>query len=134
MVQNGQQTRFWEDRWIGHEPLKQQFPSFYTIVRKKNQSVASVLGARPLNISFRRALVGDKRRVWIQLVSLVMNTVLTESNDTFVWGLTKNSNFTVKSFYNDLMQADRIPDNCIGWKLKVPLKVKIFMWYLRRSS
>ena len=134
MVQNGQHTRFWEDRWIGHEPLKQQFPSFYTIVRKKNQSVASVLGARPLNISFRRALVGDKRRVWIQLVSLVMNTVLTESNDTFVWGLTKNSNFTAKSFYNDLMQADRIPANCIGWKLKVPLKIKIFMWYLRRSS
>ena len=62
-----------------------------------------------------------------------MNTTLTESNDTFVWGLTKNSNFTVKSFYNDLMQADRIPDNCIGWKLKVPLKIKIFMWYLRRG-
>ena len=94
VVQNGQQTRFWEDLWIGHEPLRQQYPSLYAIVRKKNQSVASVLRARPLNISFRRALVGDKLRLWIQLVSLVMNTVLIDSNDTFVWGLTRNSNFT----------------------------------------
>ena len=94
VVQNGQQTRFWEDLWIGHELLRQQYPSLYAIVRKKNQYVASVLRARPLNISFRRALVGDKLRLWIQLVSLVMNTVLIDSNDTFVWGLTRNSNFT----------------------------------------
>ena len=64
-----------------------------------------------------------------------MNTVLTESNDTFVWGLTitRNSNFTVKFMYNDLMQTDRIPGNCIGWKLKVPLKIKISMWYFRKG-
>ena len=116
-----------------HEPLRQQYPSLYAIVRKKNQSVASVLRARPLNISFRRALVGDKLRLWIQLVSLVMNTVLTDSNDTFVWGLTRNSNFTVKSMYNDLMQTNRILDNCIGWKMRIPLKIKIFMWYFRRG-
>ena len=55
VVQNGLQTRFWEDWWIGNKPLKLQYPTLYRIVRKKNQTVASVLGASPLNVSFRRA-------------------------------------------------------------------------------
>ena len=36
-----------------------------------------MLGSIPLNISFRRALVGDNMVLWVQLVSLVMNTKLT---------------------------------------------------------
>ena len=51
LVQNGQQTRFWEDCWLGDKPLMQQYPTLYRIVRRKNQSVASVLGSRPLNLS-----------------------------------------------------------------------------------
>lgn len=133
VVQNGQQTRLWENWWIGHDPLKQQFPSLYRIVRKKNQSVASVLGSSPLNMSFRRALVGENLRLWIQLVALVMNTELTESNDAFEWRLTKNSNFTVKSMYSNLMQTDKVHVKCIIWKLKVPLKIKAFLWYLKKG-
>jgi hypothetical protein len=35
-VQNGTQTRFWEDLWIGNEPLmKKKYPALYNIVRKK---------------------------------------------------------------------------------------------------
>ena len=47
VVQNGFQTRFWEDWWIGNEPLKKKFPSLYRITRKKNQTIASVLGSNP---------------------------------------------------------------------------------------
>jgi hypothetical protein len=39
-IQNGTQTRFWEDLWIGREPLMSKYPSLYNIVRKKNVSVA----------------------------------------------------------------------------------------------
>ena len=62
-VSNGEQTRFWEDWWLGNKPLMQQFPSLYNIVRKRNQTVASALGTIPLNITFRRVLVGDKLRL-----------------------------------------------------------------------
>ena len=67
-INNGEQTRFWEDLWLGNKPLMQQYPSLYNIVRRKNQTVASVLSAIPLNISFWRALVGDKLRLWHELV------------------------------------------------------------------
>ena len=132
MVQNGLQTRFWEDWWIGNKPLKLQYPTLYRIVRKKNQTVASVLGARPLIVSFRRSLVNNNLRLWLELVSKIVSTGLTETSDVFVWGLTKNLNFTVKSLYTNMMQADRIHDKCIVWKAKVPLKIKIFLWYLKK--
>jgi hypothetical protein len=35
--------------------------------------------------------------------------------------------------YSDLMRAENVPANCVSWKLKIPHKIKVFMWYLRRS-
>ena len=56
-VNSENQTRFWEDLWIGQEPLSLQFPGLYRIARRKNVSVANVLGTTPLNTAFRRALL-----------------------------------------------------------------------------
>ena len=97
----------------------QQYPSLYNIVRRRNQIVASALGSIPLNISFRRALVWDKLGLWHELVSKVMNIVLTDANDYFKWTLTQNSFFTVKSMYRDLMLTNSLPCNSLVWKIKV---------------
>jgi hypothetical protein len=51
-VGNGKKTRFWEDVWLGEQPLAQQYPSLYNIVRRKNVLVADVLTGVPLNIEF----------------------------------------------------------------------------------
>jgi hypothetical protein len=58
-VQDGSQTRFWEDLWLGKEHLMVKYPTLYNIVRKKNVSVAQVLSTTSLNVSFRHVLVGD---------------------------------------------------------------------------
>jgi hypothetical protein len=34
-VQDGSQTRFWEDLWLGKDPLMVKYPSLYKIVRNK---------------------------------------------------------------------------------------------------
>ena len=44
-VGNGEQTRFWEDTWLGDKPLATQYPSLYNIVQKKEVTVASVLSS-----------------------------------------------------------------------------------------
>ena len=41
--------------------------------------------------------------------------------------------FSVKSMYRDIMQAVRLPEHSVLWKLRVPLKVKIFLWYLKKG-
>ena len=49
-VRDGTQTRFWKDVWLGNQPQKLKFPSFFNIVRRKQVTVATVLNSIPLNI------------------------------------------------------------------------------------
>jgi hypothetical protein len=89
-VQDGTQTRFWEDLWLGKDPLMLKYPNLYRIVRKKNVSVAQVLSTIPLNVSFRRALVGDNWDKWLSLVGNVMMVNLNDRKDSFIWTANKN--------------------------------------------
>ena len=81
-LQNGKQIRFWEDKWLGSTLLKNQYPALYNLVIRKHDTVSKVMSSTPLNVSFRRALVGENMRLWMELVSKMMNTSLTDSNDT----------------------------------------------------
>jgi hypothetical protein len=72
-------------------------------VHHKNVTVAHVLAQTSLNISFRRVLVGNKWTFWLQLCRKLMRVHLNEETDRFVWSLTTNGLFTVKSMYEDLM-------------------------------
>ena len=78
-VNSENQTRFWEDLWIGQEPSSLQFPGLYRIARRKNVSVANVLGTTPLNMAFRRALLWEKLLDWFRLVALVLSIKLNEN-------------------------------------------------------
>ena len=89
-VHNGLQTRFWEDKWLGNFTLKEQYPSLFNIARKKLSSVAHVLSTSPLNISFRRALVGDKLIKWNELVARVAYVQLDGHHDKAILSLTKH--------------------------------------------
>jgi hypothetical protein len=56
-------------------------PSLYNIVRKKNASVAQVLSTTPLNVSFRRALMGDDWAKWLDLVGSILGVRLGEQTE-----------------------------------------------------
>ena len=77
ILKEGKQIRFWEDVWIGNQPFKVQYPSLYNLVCKKSDTVANVFETIPLNISFRRALVGHNLVSWHSLVSHLVNIQLT---------------------------------------------------------
>ncbi|WVZ49107.1 hypothetical protein U9M48_000488 [Paspalum notatum var. saurae] len=103
IVKNGTQVRFWEDKWLGDQPLKYKFPSLFNIVWKENATVAKVLSSLPPNLSFRRALTGNKLTEWYNLVLRTMNVDLTEGNDVFRWKLHSNGSFSVRSMYKHLI-------------------------------
>jgi hypothetical protein len=48
-------------------------------------------------------------------------------------GLHQNGLFLVKSMYRALLIAKVVPYNTLIWKLKLPLKIKVFMWYLYKG-
>ena len=91
--------------WLGDLPLAQQYPSLYNLVHHKNVLVANVL----------------------------MMVQLSDSPDKFVWKLTPSGLFTVKLMYLDLMNGHTRFLRKYLWKLKIPLKIKIFMWFLNNK-
>ena len=116
--------------WLGDRPLCAQYPSLYRIVNHSNVSVAHVMAASPLNIGFRRALSGDKWDRWANLVTRLMGVQLSDNNDVFRWSLTPSGLFTVRSMYLDLLDGPAGDFKKYIWKIKVPLKIRIFMWFV----
>ena len=68
LIKDGSKIRFWEDKWLGETPLALQSPTLYNIVQSKEDYVGIVLQTIPLNIQFRRTLVGERWIAWMHLV------------------------------------------------------------------
>jgi hypothetical protein len=133
LIKNGSQVRFWEDTWLGNSTLREQYLSLYNIARHKHDTIAEVFSTSPLNISWRRDLIGCKLTAWNDLVPRLSNNVLSQESNEFRWNLHPNGQFSVKSHYLAMIHSDIRNPNKRLWKLKPPLKIKIFMSYLQRG-
>jgi hypothetical protein len=119
--------------WIGDKPLKVTYPSLYHIARDRHVTVSKVMSSRPLNISFRRSLVNNNISQWLYLVARVSNVVLVDGKYYFKWLLTKSGFFMVRSMYLDGIDTNPPFQHRKIWKWKVPLKIKIFLWFLQKG-
>jgi hypothetical protein len=86
-----------------------------------------------LNMASRRSLVGANLQAWHKVVAMVADIQLTNHRDRFVWGLHQNGLFSVKSMYRAILEVQAMPYNNLIWKLKLPLKIKVFLWYLYKG-
>jgi hypothetical protein len=62
-----------------------------------------------------------------------MGVHLTDEPNSFVWHLTSSGVFSVKSLYEKYLNEDSRYLQKYIWKLKVSLKIRIFMWFLHKS-
>jgi hypothetical protein len=116
--------------WLGNMPLSHQYPALYNIIQHKNVLVSTVFATEPLNISFRRGLNDNKWVQWLHLCQRLITIELTSEPDKFIWKLTYTGIFSVKSMYLDWMNDHTVYLRMYLWKLKLPLKIKKFMWFL----
>ena len=72
-VLNGKQVCFWEDNWLGNTALKDQYPNLYYLAHRKHDTVHKVLGGDLANICFRRNLINNNRRDWLDLLTRTVN-------------------------------------------------------------
>jgi hypothetical protein len=105
----------------------------YAIVNNKNKRVAEVMANNPLKISFNHVLRGEHWETWLDLVSRLMNIQLSDEPNKFSWSLTSSEKFIVKSLYADYTNGHTVFLKKYIWTLKVPLKIRIFIWFLRRK-
>uniref|UniRef100_A0A453PPM2 Uncharacterized protein n=1 Tax=Aegilops tauschii subsp. strangulata TaxID=200361 RepID=A0A453PPM2_AEGTS len=68
--------------WLGETPLAIQYPSLYNIVQRKEDYAGTVLQSVPLNIQFRRSLVGERWNSWMYLVRRLMDVQLSDEPDS----------------------------------------------------
>jgi hypothetical protein len=129
-VGDGKSVRFWEDVWLGDRPLSNQYPALDNIIQHKNVLVSTVFATEPLNISFRRGLNDNKWVQWLHLCQRLIIIELTSEPDKFIWKPTYTGIFPVKYMYLDWMNDHTVYLRTYLWKLKLPLKIKKFMWFL----
>jgi hypothetical protein len=92
-----------------------------------------VLSHENLNLSFRRSIVGIKLVEWLTMIHLLATVNLTSMRDTFVWTAHRDGTFSTRSMYYNLISIPNFNRGCFLWKLKLPLNIKIFLWYLGRG-
>jgi hypothetical protein len=114
--------------------LAAQYPSLYNVVRHKDQTVAHTLASVPLNIEFRRSLLGARWNHWLHLLHRLIDAQLETHDDEFRWWLTQTGKFMVKSMYLYLLNDNTVYLHKYLWKMKVHLKTKIFMWFVQRKE
>jgi hypothetical protein len=89
------------------------------------------MATSPLDVTFRRDLVGQRLVAWDDLLQRLASIQLSDAPDEFHWNLHKNGEFFVDSMYNALIHLHiPVDNNKMIWKMKIPLKTKVFGWYL----
>ena len=93
-----------------------------------------VMQCSPPNVSFRHDLFCARLTFWNTLVARLASIQLTPGSDEFRWNLCGNGKFAVDSMYRALVHSDiPVDDNKKIWQMKIPLKIKVFTWYLRKG-
>ena len=128
IVGDGHKTRFWEDAWIHNKPLCQLFPRLYKLTFHQNITVAKAFEHDFNCIRFRRCLYGETLDMWNKLLDMCSQVVLSEEPDKVNWLLTSSGQFSVKSLYQYIIAKRVVFPFKFLWKLKVPLKIKAFIW------
>jgi hypothetical protein len=62
-----------------------------------------------------------------------MEINLNDDQDKFIWGLTSSGKFTIKSMYGDMLNGHTRYLCKYLWKIKISLKIKIFMWFVSKK-
>ena len=81
----------------------------------------------PRNVTFRRDLLGTRLATWNTHLRRLAAINLEPEPDVFRWSLLQNGKLSVDSMYKALIQSDMSVDSHTKlWKMKMPLKTKIF--------
>ncbi|GJS54510.1 RNA-directed DNA polymerase, eukaryota [Tanacetum coccineum] len=128
-VGNGMNTSFWNDCWIGDSMLKHLFPRLFALETIKDIYVADKFRV-PITCSFRRPVRGRFEAQQLDhLMGLIESTLLSNSDDRWVWDLYGDGVFHVKDVRN-LLDETFLPkvDTPTRWIKCIPIKVNVFVW------
>jgi hypothetical protein len=142
-VGNGNLTSFWNDHWIGDQPLRQTFPRLFGISMQKNDVICNlgrlIDGQWHWELQWRRNLFAWEEDQYTNFMEIIAPFTPTVQHDRWLWLGDDIHGFTVNSAYLLLVEEfnppnvrDPIWDFVFKnlWKCGAPSKVCAFSWQL----
>jgi hypothetical protein len=99
----------------------------------KNVRVKEVFDVVVGMLRFRREMVGEPIEQCLNLKKLLESVTLNNEPDRLIWKLTNIGEFLVKSMYLAMQCNDVVPYTFL-WKIKIPHRVKTFLWLVLKGS
>ncbi|KAJ3673141.1 hypothetical protein LUZ60_006515 [Juncus effusus] len=120
-IGDGSETHFWTDRWHPQGIL--------ALSTNKESSVREVIQSgwdlRPMLLSSSLSLATQAAHSQ----AIICSTSLSTSPDVLTWSWNSNGKYSSKSCYNLFFKTNlKAQWNSKIWKLKIPNKVRIFLW------
>ncbi|XP_039134949.1 uncharacterized protein LOC120272251 [Dioscorea cayenensis subsp. rotundata] len=120
-ISTGKETFFWRDCWINGVAPMHLWPVEYSECRHTNSTIYEL-----------RHLLEEQPFIdneFVRMCSIGVQTADSHSRDIKSWRLTGNGIFSVKSFYNLLIDGGlRCPISRFFWRNWCPRKINLFNW------
>ena len=128
--------KLWKYKWCGDLPLNLAYPVLYNFAVNIEAFVESSLicqGARDRriwDIRFNRGPNDWEADVVDEFLRLLASNLPSGTDgDRLKWKLTKNGDFTIRSYYHKLYGSSSAIFLWKGiWKIKAPRRVSFFVW------
>ena len=116
------------------KPLKDAYPRIYDICFDHKITVHEAIQKGWKGFKFRRTLYVETLELWNTLKSRCEKIKMNEGKDKITWTLTADNEFSVRSLYKELITLGlKFPQKYL-WKIKVPAKIKVFLWLVNKKS
>ncbi|XP_071694989.1 uncharacterized protein [Rutidosis leptorrhynchoides] len=132
---NGNNTKFWLEKWCGSETFSSQFRRLFMLDSNKNALVSERLSSSNSHTSgtwnWVREPYGRSLNELSELNNLLSSINLSENPDTWKWNLDNSGVFTTKSLSSILDNLKlEIPTSSFKTPRNklIPQKINIFIW------
>ena len=112
---------------IGNQTVRGKIPCLFSICSHPQILVGAALQDLG-TISFRRTFGDLERAQWDELLECVALHTPSLEPDSVTWHLESSGSFSTKSLYRAILPAPGPHELTVLWEIKLPLKIRIFMW------
>lgn len=137
----GDRVLFWEDTWVRDKPLAIIFPRLYRIYNYKNKYIIDILSIwdnkETENEFWSRNLYTQEEAEARYIYSILQNFIHSPTEDILKWKI-NDKTYTTADMYLNIQKSNQTRNItssrwAFPWNLKVPPKIKIFLWKISHN-
>ena len=114
---------------MGRGPLRDSYPRLFRICADPTISLEDAFNGQAWGLTFRRNLDDPHDAIdWTNMTREVEAIHRDEGQDAVRWALEASGSFSTNSLYLKISGGNSMVFFKDVWKMKIPTKIKIFLW------